>query len=190
MKNTFKLSLKEKVKIYGKEISQEIFDSMFCGMSLSERIKYEAIPMARCKILREIRSRAVEFPDAKFKYNKRTCLYSNHLGNDYQLILEIPETDEDGVAVVKYISAKDSKGRTIIAAIPFRLHREIAEEVKRITRNELTDVVGGRMNIEGKSFRKMKIYVYGKSQEFGRADHNRTVEILKDESLEAKIMWR
>ncbi|KAI1730799.1 janus/Ocnus family (Ocnus) domain-containing protein [Ditylenchus destructor] len=107
-------------------------------------------------------------------------------------LASIPNVDIDPSGVFKYIlikvSSKSSDANKLIVRGYQRCsyHADIFDEVKHSagTSFKLKCLGGGRINHDSTN---KKILVYGYSQGFGRADHQKSVDVLKEKYSDYEI---
>jgi hypothetical protein len=122
----------------------------------------------------EIRQKMIE---ESLKLEKAIWHYNGYFGfflkrNEIEIALVLPKS---GVWV-KYIHAKTENGKEIIAALPFQFHIDIVEAIEMATGEKLKDTKGGFIKIE----KKITFILYGTSQSYGKADHEKVASMLNN----------
>ncbi len=175
---------------YEKRLNESKFKKAIKGRIIAlflaiEHTKYSSIKDTYEELL-DLYKYEVELSNAKImfilkkndNYFNRNCIYINIRKDNIQINLNLYKEE-----LIKYIHVKFKDGSEYITAMPLPYHKDILEIVKELTnKRDVVSISGGYMVYE-----KGKIIVGGSSHDFGSADHERIVKLLKEKHVDAEL---
>lgn len=133
---------------------------------------------------REMIERSMHLPESNWVYNGDLGLFLNKEDEDTRLALVFPSSRQ-----TRYVYAAMDSGKRIIAALPSEFHSQIVHDIKEFTGEDLHEITGGRIEVltEPTSGLTQEISLYGKSGDYGQANHDEVAEILSRNGIGARF---
>jgi hypothetical protein len=133
---------------------------------------------------KEMIRRSMYLPESNWVYNGDLGLFLNKEDEDTRLALVFPLSRQ-----TRYIYAAMESGKRIIAALPSEFHSQIVHDIKEFTGEDLHEITGGRIEVltEPTSGSTQEISLYGKSGDYGQANHDEVAEILSRNGIGARF---
>ncbi|MEI6731737.1 MAG: hypothetical protein WCK90_03590 [archaeon] len=100
--------------------------------------------------------------------------------NEFRISLDSPKDN-----YVKYIFAKDARGRQVVISSNLRYHEDIVKQYQSLSGEQLKEITGGRIRMVQASTGKQMVLLYDSSDAYGKANHSFVANLLRNNGLEA-----
>lgn len=167
-----RISLDQVLKWY--KFNREVDSS--CRGKIIAPLK-EAIHMARYEVLERIVDEVIRSDDKKDQYRGYDVLAHQEQGGKKVLVM-LKEGEPQ-----KYILARSASGKEYIVTVPgCSMHYQIKGKLEEALEEKVSCIGGGWMRYE-----KGKLVIYGRSIDFGRADHEKVAKAVREAGLEVEV---